>query len=71
MPECVKYFQDNWSKINADYLRARQVTDVKPGSTPTTMIVTVNDPPASGGGATRSFTVVWQDTHWLLEAASA
>lgn len=71
LPSCEKYFQDNWSAISADYLRGRQVTDVKPGPTPTTMIVTVNDPPPSGGGTTRSFTVVWQDTHWLLEAATA
>ncbi|MEY9855314.1 hypothetical protein ABH935_000913 [Catenulispora sp. GAS73] len=71
MPQCEKYFQDHWSNISADYLRGRQVTDVKPGSTPTTMTVTVNDPPASGSGTTRSFTVVWQDPHWLLEAASA
>jgi len=35
------------------------------------MTVTVNDPPPSGGGTTRSFTVVWQDPHWLLEAAAA
>ena len=71
MPSCEKYFQDNWSAISADYLRGRQVTDVKTGPTAGTMIVTVNDPPPSGGGATRTFTVVWQDTHWLLEAAAA
>ena len=47
------------------------MTDVKPGSTPTTMIVTVNDPPPSGNATTRTFTVVWQDTHWLLEAANS
>jgi hypothetical protein len=35
------------------------------------MTVTVNDAPASGGGTTRSFTVVWQDPHWLLAAANA
>jgi hypothetical protein len=71
MPSCEKYFQDNWSAISADYLRGRQVTDVKTGPTASTMIVTVNDPPPSGGGGTRTFTVVWQDTHWLLEAAAA
>jgi hypothetical protein len=71
MPLCEKYFQDNWSTINADYLRGRQVTDVKAGPTASTMTVTVNDPPPSGAGSTRSFTVVWQDTHWLLEAAGA
>ena len=71
MALCEKYFQDNWSTINADYLRGRQVTDVKTGSAASTMTVTVNDPPPSGGGSTRSFTVVWQDTHWLLEAANA
>ena len=71
LSSCEKYFQDNWSTINADYLRGRQVTDVKPGPTANTMTVTVNDPPPSGGGSTRSFTVVWQDTHWLLEAAKA
>ncbi|MEZ0113774.1 hypothetical protein ABH920_007808 [Catenulispora sp. EB89] len=70
MPQCEKYFQDHWSNISADYLRGRQVTDVKPGSAPSTMTVTVNDPPPSGG-TTRSFTVVWQDPHWLLEAAAA
>jgi hypothetical protein len=71
LPMCEKYFQDNWSSINADYLRGRQVTDVKPGSNQTTMKVTVNDPPPAGGGTTRTFTVVWQDNHWLLEAAQA
>ncbi|MBS2539884.1 hypothetical protein KGQ20_44795, partial [Catenulispora sp. NF23] len=71
MPLCEKYFQSNWSTISADYLRSRQVTDVKPGAAQSTMTVTVNDPPPSGGGTTRSFTVVWQDTHWLLEAANA
>jgi hypothetical protein len=68
---CEKYFQDNWSAISADYLRGRQVTDVKPGSSANTMTVTVNDPPPSGRGTTRGYTVVWQDTHWLLAAASA
>lgn len=71
MPSCEKYFQDNWSAISGAYLRGRQVTDVKAGPSATTMIVTVNDPPPSGNGGTRSFTVVWQDTHWLLEAAAA
>jgi hypothetical protein len=67
---CAKYFQDNWGNISADYLRGRKVTDAKPGATASTMTVTVDDPPPTGGGTTRSFTVVWQDTRWLLQSAN-
>ncbi|MBW8802509.1 MAG: protein kinase [Catenulisporales bacterium] len=70
LPLCVKYFKDNWSAIDATYLRGRKVVGTKPGANATTMLITVDDPPPSGNGTTRTFTVVWDNTHWLLEAAA-
>ncbi|MFL6111873.1 MAG: hypothetical protein ACJ786_11040 [Catenulispora sp.] len=70
LPLCVKYFQDNWSGIDAAYLRGRKVVGTKPGANATTMLVTVDDPPPSGNGTTRTFTVVWDNSRWLLEAAA-
>ena len=70
-PLCEKYFQDNWSKIDAGYLRGRKVTGTKPGPNATTMLVTVDDAPPNGAGSTRTFTVVWSNNRWLLEASKA
>ncbi|MFD0638496.1 hypothetical protein ACFQ9X_50000 [Catenulispora yoronensis] len=68
---CEKYFKDNWSTIDAAYLRGRKVTATKPGTNATTMLVTVDDPPPTGNASTRTFSVVWSNNHWLLEAAKA
>jgi hypothetical protein len=71
LPMCEKYFKDNWSTIDATYLHGRKVTETKAGANATTMLVTVDDAPPSGSAATRTFTVVWNNNHWLLEAAKA
>ena len=39
LPMCEKYFKDNWSTIDAAYLRGRKVTETKAGANATTMIV--------------------------------
>jgi hypothetical protein len=71
LPMCEKYFTDKWSTIDAGYLRGRKATDAKQGANATTMLVTVDDPPPTGNATTRTFTVVWSNNHWLLEAAKA
>jgi len=73
LPGCVSFFKKNWSTIKADYLSSRQVVSTKPGADADSMLVTVDDPPPSGQGTTRTFNAMWNkdQNRWLVDTGKS